>query len=196
MQPPSTSVLLLARLGSIDDPEAWSRFVVLYGPHVIRWCRNYGLQEADAQDVAQDVLLRLSKQLSRFQYDPSKSFRGWLRTVVHSAWISWVKRQRPWEQGSGMSEALRPLQEIPARDDLLARIEAQYDRELFEIAVARVRDRVEPRTWEMFRLLAFDGEKGEEVADRLGLAPNTPFAARNKVQRLIREEVEKLDPSS
>lgn len=79
----STSVGLVIRLTSgVADPQSWERFVYTYGPQFIRWCRDHGLQEADALDVSQEVLLRISKQLTRLKYDPTRSFRGWLHAVI------------------------------------------------------------------------------------------------------------------
>ncbi len=187
--------MMLARLGSgNNDPEAWSRFVLVYGPQVVRWCRNYGLQEADAHDVAQDVLLQFSKQIGRFEYDPSKSFRGWLRTLVHASWYAWVNRKRDWHTGTGDVKAQSLLEELPARENLVARLEEEYDRELLELAIEHVRNRVEAHTWETFRLLALDNVSGKEVAEKLALKLNTVYAIRNKVQRMIREEMARLDP--
>ena len=59
-----TSATLLGRVGlSPSDPAAWARFVSLYGSRIRGWCRRWGLQEADSEDVTQDVLLRLSQKL-------------------------------------------------------------------------------------------------------------------------------------
>ena len=192
---PATSAMLLARLGTgTENSDAWARFVVLYGPHILRWCRNYGLQDSDAQDVAQEVLLQISKQIGQFRYDPSKRFRGWLRAVVHSSWYAWISRSREWHHGHGDDAIYERLEAEAARDDLAARIDAEYDRELFEMACESVRRRIEPQSWEAFRLLAIEGLSGREVAERLGMKPNTSFVARFRVQRMIQEEIERLDP--
>jgi RNA polymerase sigma-70 factor (ECF subfamily) len=153
------------------------------------------LQDSDADDVAQEVLLLLSKQMRRFQYDPSKRFRCWLKAVVHSTWCDWAARRRDWQIGSVDPRVLEQLETAAAGEDLLDRIVAQYDRELLETASRRARERVEPHTWEAYRLLAYDGLSGQEVADRLGIRLNRAYSARFKVQQLIREEFERLDPA-
>ena len=61
------------------DQAAWSEFVDHYGPKIMGWCQKWKLQEADAQDVTQNVLLRLAEKLKDFSYDATKSFRAWLR---------------------------------------------------------------------------------------------------------------------
>ena len=191
---PSTHETLLAAVCSRPfDAQGWSRFVFLYGPHVLAWCRRYGLQDADARDVAQEVLFRFMKQAERFQYDRSRKFRGYLRTITHAAWCDWVERRWAGIEAGDDAPTAEALDRLPARDDLLARLEARYDRELFELAMRRVERRVEPRTWEAFRLLAIERLRGKEVADRLGMQLGSAFAARHKVQRLIRETVQQLD---
>src|SRR4051812_8102449 len=83
----STRVSLLERLrDSPQDSEAWGEFVGRYRPLLGAWGRHWGLQEADAEDVAQAVLLRLAVKLRQFDYDPAQSFRGWLRTMARHAW--------------------------------------------------------------------------------------------------------------
>ena len=70
-----TSATLLGRVGlSPSDHVAWERFVGVYGSKIRGWCRRWGLQEADTEDVTQDVLLRLAQKLGTFQYDPVAQF--------------------------------------------------------------------------------------------------------------------------
>jgi len=192
---PDTSVTLITRLGEGPvDPAAWARFVIVYGPHIIRWCRSYGLQPSDADDVAQEVLLQLSRQMHQFRLDPSKRFRGWLRKVVHGAWYAWSTNRRPWDEGTGDDLVHERLAAEAARDDLLTRIDAQFDRELFEIASESIRRRVEARSWEAFRLLAIEGIPGQEVADQLAIGVHAAINARYRIQKMIREEIARLDP--
>ena len=83
----ATSPTLLGRLRQDPaDGAAWSTFVLRYGPRIHAWCRQWRLQEADAQDVTQDVLIKLVARMRTFTYDASGSFRGWLKTVTYHAW--------------------------------------------------------------------------------------------------------------
>src|SRR5436305_1219536 len=90
------------------------------------------------------------------------------------------------ELGSGQTTVLERLGEVAARDDLASRLAEAYDGELLELAMERVRLRVEPRTWEAFRL------SGIEVASRVGIEVATAYKARSKVQKMLREEVRLL----
>lgn len=178
------------------NPQAWASFVDHYGPRIYRWCRRWGLQEADAQDVTQDVLLRLATRLRDFAYDPRRSFRGWLRTLTHNAWHDHLENRRRPGQGSGDSQVQQQLYSAEAREDLLRQLDEEFDRELLEEAMHRVQVRVEARTWNAFRLLAIEGRTGAEVAGQLEMKVATVFVARSKVQRMLREEVRRLEASA
>ena len=189
----STSETLLNRVRSPLDQEAWNEFVERYGRRIYGWCRQWGLQEADAEDVTQDVLLRLARKMGGFAYDPSRSFRGWLRTLTHHAWSDFLEcRKRP-GAGSGDDEVTRALEQVEARDDLTRWLDEEFTRALFEEASARVRLRVQPHTWEAFRLTAVEGKSGAEVAALLGMQVATVFVARSKVQKMLQDEARRLD---
>ena len=190
---PSTRVTLLERLR--HDPAnqaAWNEFVGQYGPTLYRWCRGLGLQEADAEDVTQMVLLRLVAKLRTFAYDPSLSFRAWLRTVTRHAWSDFVaSRQRP-GAGRGGSDVYQRLESLAARDDLVRQLEEQFDLELLQEATRRVRPRVDDRTWQAFQLLAFGGLSGAAAASRLDMKVATVFVNKSNVQKMLREEIRRL----
>ncbi len=132
-----TSATLLDRVGiSPHDEAAWARFVELYGSKIRGWCRRWGLQEADAEDVTQDVLLRLAQKLGTFHYDPSRSFRGWLRTVTRNALAGFLADRKRQCSGSGDDEVLKQLQSTQARDDLVKHLEDQFDAEIVAVACA------------------------------------------------------------
>jgi RNA polymerase sigma-70 factor (ECF subfamily) len=188
-----TSPTLLNRLRqSPTDHGAWSTFVARYGPRIYGWCRNWKLQEADARDVTQNVLMRLLDKLRTFEYDPGRSFRGWLRTLTQHACSEFAGARRA-APGSGDAAVLAWLQTVEARADLVARLEEEFDQELFDEAMARVRLRVTPAKWEVFRLMALEGRSGAEVAQRLEMKVATAFVVRSKVQRMIQDEIKKLE---
>jgi RNA polymerase sigma factor (sigma-70 family) len=190
-----TSPTLLGRLReSPTDGAAWGSFVARYGPPTLLWCRKRGLQHADAEDVTQEILVRLARSLRSFSYDPSRSFRGWLRRVSQRALSEYFGALASEQRGSGDSVVLEIVGSVEARGDLLARLEAEFDLELLDEAMARVRLRVEPATWEAFKASAMDGLSGTETASRLGLNLTTVYKARSRVQAMIRDELAILDP--
>jgi RNA polymerase sigma-70 factor (ECF subfamily) len=189
-----TSIAMLAKLRQDPtDQAAWSEFVRRYGPWIYRWCRQWHLPEADAQDVTQNVLLVLAKQMRTFDYDPALSFRGWLKTVTHHAWDRYVRNRGRPGRGSGDSAVLELLQNVAAGDDLAKRIQEGFDREFLQEAMERVRARVAPHTWEAFRLTGVEGLSGAEAAARLSLKVATVFVYRGRVQRMLQEELARLE---
>ena len=106
--------------------------------------------------MTQAVLATLCTKMKTFTYDPSLSFRGWLRTLTHHTWSDLVARRRLVLAGGGQGEGADWLESIEARDDLMELLNEQFDHELLDEAIVRVRLRVEPHTWEAFRLTAFE----------------------------------------
>jgi RNA polymerase sigma-70 factor (ECF subfamily) len=188
----SASLLACLRDGAADAP-TWETFVRRYGPHVYRWCRHWGLQEADAQDVTQAVLTKLVVKLRDFTYDPARSFRAYLKTLARYAWQDYREAAGRPGGGSGDSAALERLHTVEARDDLLGHLDAEFERAVLEEALGRVRGRVEPHTWEAFRLTALEGLSGADAGARLGLKVATVYKARSKVQKLLQEETARLE---
>jgi RNA polymerase sigma factor (sigma-70 family) len=189
-----TSPTLLGRLSLLPaDQAAWAEFAERYGRKIYGWCRHWKLQEADAEEVTQEVLLKLARKMQTFVYDPSRSFRAWLKTVTHHAWRDFVDGRRRTQSGSGDPQVLEMLQTIQAGDNLVEQLDDEFARELLDEALARVRVRVQPHTWKAFQLLAFEGLSGAEAASRLNMKIATVFVARSKVQKMIHEELRRLD---
>lgn len=189
-----TRVTLLVRLQR--DPtnqEAWAAFVEHYGPRIYAWCQRWHMQDADAQDATQDVLLRLADKLRTFVYDPSRSFRGWLKTLTrHACSEFWDGQRRP-GLGSGDSQVARVLKNVEAREDLVQRLDEAFDREVLEQAMHSVRLRVAPQTWEAFRLTALEGLSGAEAAQRIPMQVAQVYVARRRVQKMLQAEVARLE---
>jgi RNA polymerase sigma-70 factor (ECF subfamily) len=189
-----TSPTLLGRLRQEPTDEvAWAEFVERYGRRIYAWSRHSGLQQADAEDVTQMVLVRLAEQMRTFAYDPSKSFRGWLRTVTRHAWSDFVRARQRGGRASGDGAAADALDTLPARDDLVSRLAEQFDQEILEEATARVRLRVAPAQWEAFRLCAVEGLPAAEAASRLNRTVASVFKAKARVQAKLRDEIARLE---
>lgn len=190
----STSITLLGRLHqNPNDPGAWHDFVNRYGRTIYLWCRGWNLQDADAQDVAQNVLLEIARKMRTFTYDPTRSFRAWLKTLAHAAWCDFAASRQSRYQGSGDSAIHTLLQALPSPDEFTRQVEDQYDTELLEAATVRVRMRIQPQTWEVFRLLVYEERSGAEVAARLGLKVAAVYVAKSRVQAMLKEEIAQLE---
>jgi RNA polymerase sigma factor (sigma-70 family) len=191
---PTTRVTLLVRLRrDPSDPASWDEFVERYGRHIYRWCRQWKLQDADADDVTQNILVTLTQKLHAFEYDPTRSFRGWLKTVAHHAWRDFEESRRRRPAAADQDGAHDRMLSVEAREDLEQRLEKAFDLELLEAAKSRVRLRVAPHTWEAFRLMTFEALPVTEVASRVRMQVAMVYVAKSKVQRMLQEEIGKLD---
>jgi RNA polymerase sigma factor (sigma-70 family) len=191
-----TRITLLGKLRRDPTNEAaWAEFVDLYGAKVYAWCRKWNLQEADAQDVTQNVLLKLARKMGEFVYDPSRSFRAWLKTLTYHAWSDFLESRRRPGLGSGDSHIVDILNSLEAREDLVRQLEEEFDRELLNEAMLRVRLRVAPQTWQAFVLTAQEGLSGAEAAVRIPMQVAQVFVAKRRVQKMLREEVARLEKS-
>lgn len=190
----STRITLLARLAGSGEPDqaAWDEFVRHYGVRIIHWCERWGLQAADVEDVSQQILLKLSRRMRTFEYDPSQSFRAWLKTITRNALLDF-ESDRDRAPTNGTTESLLTIE---ARTDLESQLEAEFDRELLEEALRRVKARVAPHTWEAFRLTALDQLDAAEVARRLNMSVGAVYQARSGVVKRLQEERAHLECGS
>jgi RNA polymerase sigma factor (sigma-70 family) len=189
-----TSVTLLGRLRQDPrDQSAWNDFVARYQPQILKWSRGWGLKEPDAQDVTQAVLLKLSSLMAKFAYDSSRSFRAWLKTLAHHAWRDLVAEKKRAGIASGDSRMGEFFENLEAGDDLVRHIEEEFQRELMDQAMAMVRERVAPRTWDAFRLTALEGCSGAAAAAQLEMKVARVYVAKSEVKAMIRREVRKLE---
>jgi len=187
-----TSLTLLERLqNNPADPQAWSLFVERYQPRIRAWCRNWGMQDSDADDVAQDVLLKLFAALRKFRYDPARSFRAWLKTVTQHAWSDFVSaRCKDPGQNAGPVDTIAESAE--AKSDLERQIGDAFDAELLELAIHRVKKRVKPGTWAAFQFTVVEGLSGADAAKKLQIPVAHLFVAKNRVQKMLQEEARML----
>jgi RNA polymerase sigma-70 factor (ECF subfamily) len=138
----TTSISLLQRLRQPGEQEAWARFVKLYTPMLFSWARWVGMNDSDASDLVQDILTTLVQRLPLFNYDQSKSFRGWLMTLVLNCWRDRQRRQavRPGEFHAGTTlnpagpDTVAELAESEYRQQLVARPAQQLEEFLVGLA--------------------------------------------------------------
>src|SRR6516164_11040415 len=109
---PSTQPSLLLRLRNQEDDRAWAQFVEIYGPLVHRLARRRGLQEADAQDLVQEVFRAVARAIERYDPDPERgSFRGWLSRIAGNLIINLLIAQKRHPRGTGETNLLRLMEQ-------------------------------------------------------------------------------------
>jgi RNA polymerase sigma factor (sigma-70 family) len=177
------------------DQDAWTEFIRRYRPRVYAWCTERGLQPSDAEDVTQNVFLKLTETMRLFRYDPSRSFRAWLKTVTRNAAADFLEGLRQHLRTVDI-HAAGLIDSVEARVDLARRLEAVFDQEVVEMAMGRVRERVKEATWEAFRLAAEQGKSAAETAALLGKPVAHVFVAKHRVQKMLEEEIRRLGGDS
>jgi RNA polymerase sigma-70 factor (ECF subfamily) len=192
-----TGSTLLALFRNPADPQAWEAFVDRYTPLVAAWCRHWKLQNADLQEVTQEVLLKLTRSIHKFPYDPAKGhFRGWLKTLTHNVWRDLQDSRRRAGWGSSDPRIQGLLEEHVDRNGLAEALDQGFLMDLYEEARARVQLRVSPAAWQVFQLLVLEGSSGADVAAKLHMKVATVYTTKCRVQTMLQEEVRKLEPSA
>lgn len=189
---PVTRPSLLVRVRDVDDREAWSEFVALYAPVIHSYARRRGLQDADAADLAQDVLIAISRNIAAFEYKPRLGrFRAWLFTVTRNTFLNLVKAGKRHPVATGDSDFQAMLNQQGEPDDRNS-WEADWRKRVFEWAMQRARLVFEDSTWAAFSMVAIDGRPAKEAADKTGLSVGAVYIAKSRVTARIRQEIEEL----
>jgi len=188
---PSTKASLLARLRKGTDTSAWRLFVDLYTPLVFRFCRQRGLQDADADEVAQAVMARVFKSIGRFTYDPERGrFRNWLGVVT----VREIARHREQSarpgRGSGAGQGEDLVAQVAGADD--SDWLEEFNTPVLTIALARIRPEFDEATWQAFDWTWIGDVKPQIAAARLQRPVAWVYKARFFVLKRLRVEVQFL----
>jgi len=147
------------------------------------------LQDADAADVTQGIMLILRDVMPEFIYDPDKGrFRDWLSVITRHACHRFLERDE--------SRKYKPiLDEIQARDELERSLDEQGRIEALHAAMEEVRKRVSPRDWRIFHQLSFEGRSGAELAKELGMTIAAVYKVASRVRKRVAEQVREFGGS-
>jgi len=212
--PSSISSTLLDRIRS-RQPEAWRRFVDLYGPVVYRWCRQLGVGYADAADVVQETFAAVAAGVGRFHRDaPGDSFGGWLRTITRNKVFDHFRRRQGRPTAEGGTNAYREMLNVPESVDSVSRGEGsaggvsafpgdsreafganerlEFDGRFARRVLDLVRAEFEPRTWDAFWRITVDGQTPAEVAAAVEMSLPAVYKAKSRVLQRLRAALKDL----
>lgn len=180
-----TSVSLLDRLRGSDDAAAWQRLVDIYQPWLRAWLCAHVLQPADVDDLVQDVLTILLRELPAFQHNGrTGAFRAWLRGMLLNR-----LRQFRRQSVSVVEGADSYLDQLANETSELTQ---QWDREHDQNVVSRLLQLIstdfDSRTWWAFRAFVIDGRPAADVAAELDMSPGAVWSAKSHVLKRLREE--------
>ncbi len=182
--PPS----LLLRIRDQQDVEAWQTFAAVYAPMIYGYCRHRSMQEADAADVAQEVLSRVAWSMRNFEYRPDRGrFLDWLGTVARNEIARFQRRASRPDRGLG-GDAEKDLDEFQSPDQDSAWVD-QFQSHLLESSLDRIRPQFDPSTWQAFERVWLTDRPAREVARELGLPIEKVYVAKSRVLKRLREEV-------
>lgn len=186
-----TSTTLLFRIQALE-PEAWRRFVHLYGPLIFQWCRQAGFQDADAADIGQEVFRAVARTITSFRHDRSTgTFQGWLRTIVRNKIRDHVRRQRPGDDGAGGSDAQAALLALPADSDSSSDSDVSDKKDqlaLYRRAMDLLLADYKDDTRQAFLRVVVDNHDPADVARDLGMSKNAIYLAKSRILKRLREE--------
>ena len=192
-----TSYTLLMRVRDVSDQQAWNEFVECYAPKIFLWCRRFHLQESDASDVTQEVLVKLVSAMKSFVYDPARgSFRGWLKTITTNA----VRDLgRTWQRdgravgNAHLAQLLESLEDPKAVKVLEEVIEGAHQQQILQEAETQVALRVQPHTWKAYQLTAMQQRPAAQVARELQMRISEVYVAKSRVMKMLRETIALLE---
>ena len=185
---------LLIRLRDAQDGDAWTEFVEVYSPFVYGYMRRRGLQDADAADVAQEVLRTVVRSVGGFEHGRRPgSFRKWLVTIARSRLADFAARRSGEVSGSGDTTTLEALNQQPGQDDEEVLLDQEYHRCLFQWAAEKIRGEFQESTWQAFWRTYVDGEGCEQVARQLQMSLGAVYVARSRVLARLRQKVRQVE---
>ena len=182
------------RLRDARDQQAWETFLEIYQPLILRLARQRNIQDADAREVTQEVLLTVAGAIHRWETDPTRgTFRGWLATITRNLVVNFLIRQSRHPRGSGDSDVKQWLEQQPAPDcEASVLFDTERKRQLFRWAAEQVRQEFREATWQAFWRTAVEGQDVTTAASELGVSAGVVYVARSRIMKRIREQVEEV----
>ncbi len=184
---PTTSVGLLDGLRDCPSPVAWERFWSLYSPVLHRFCCRRGLQDSDADDVVQQVMIAMNQRMSTFRYLRDRGqFRSWLATIALR--ILWKKKTRDRRHAMVLLDADQLDQFASHSLDIVADLNSAVS----DVALENIQPEFSAEVWEAFTRVWLRDESPCEVAKQAGRAPHWVYKAKFTVLSRLKVEVQRI----
>ena len=205
---------LLSRLKDWDDHESWRDFFETYWRLIYGLAVKSGLTPTEAEDVVQETLLAVAKEMPDFKYDRARgTFKGWLFEITRRRIANQVRKRlkhRPAAVGSLASEATRQLfgrgeepdqrrtatiERVPDpnSDELEGLWDQEWQSNLLEASIVRVKKRVSAKQYQMFNLYVMLQWPMNQVKKTLGVSAAQVYMAKMRISRLLKSEVKTLE---
>jgi RNA polymerase sigma-70 factor (ECF subfamily) len=185
-----TTVSLIGRLAGGPTDDDWRRLDDLYRPLLRAWVARAGVPASDVDDLVQDVLLVVFREIAEFEWRGHGAFRAWLRTILAHRVRDYFRGQKYRPTATGDSDFLRRLDELESPDSALSRLwDREHDEHVAASLMRRVQGDFAPATWQAFRRHVLEGEPAARVAEEYGLSLNSVLLAKSRVLQRLRQEL-------
>jgi RNA polymerase sigma-70 factor (ECF subfamily) len=190
---------LVDRLANWDDRKRWQEFFDTYWKLIYSAARKSGLTDAEAQEVVQETVITVAKNIDKLKYDPAiGSFKGWLLQITRWRIADQFRKREPGDAkraGSSDDCATATIERLPDSRilDLDALWEMEWKENLFEAAIARVKKKIEPKQFQIFDCYVCKEWPAQKVAERLGVNIGQVYLARHRVGALLKNEIKALE---
>jgi len=197
-----TRLSLLTRLKHWDDQDGWQQFFDTYWRLLYGVARQAGLTDAEAQDVVQIVVIEVAAKMrdGKFIYRADGSFKAWLLTLTQWRVTDQFRRRQSAGARLHQQEGKTKLMEEVADDRVQERIAASWDAEwennLLQQALDKVKPRVAARTFQIFQLHVQKEWSVPKVMETLGVGRAQVYMAKLRVSNLVKKELAKLKKKS
>ncbi len=197
--PNATRSSLVNRLRDWDDQTGWQEFFDRYWKLIYAVAIKTGLSDAEAQDVVQETVVAVAKQMREGGYDRTKSsFKNWLCLITRRRIIDHFRRRTKF--------AKRPLaSEDTSRTDTIARVpdpanlelgavwDEEWRKNLVDAAIERVKEKVSSKQFQIFDLAVLKDIPVREVTKLLKVNTAQVYLARHRISALVKKEVARLE---
>lgn len=189
----TTPVSLLESLQQDPHGEAWRQFVDLYEPWLRDALRRHLLQTADVDDLVQEVMAVLVKEVPHFRPSGRKgAFRAWLRGVTRNR-LRELWRQRRDVPAADRADFTDRLDQLADDQSELSRLwDREHDHHVVTQLLGSIAGDFEPITWQAFRAFVMEGRKAADVAAELGISEGSVWTAKSRVLKRLREVAKNL----
>lgn len=195
---------LLGRLKNWQDDESWGDFFNTYWKLIYNFALQRGLSHQEAEEVVQDTVVAVAKSIPKFEYDPAKcAFKTWLLTVTRSKIANQLERRARRAalavgapDDSRQTSLVESLPDDQAQEQLENAWNEEWQKNLMDAAVHRLKRRVSIEQFQMFDLFVLKGWPARDVAKTLGVTVAHVYVAKHRLAKLVREEVAALEEKS
>ena len=193
---------LLSRLRDLEDNQSWRTFFDTYWRLLYNVARKSGLSDQQAQDVVQETVIAVARKMPEFRYDPIKgSFKQWLllicRRRVQDHFRKAYSPSMSIEQEAD-DDTARWTENFPdpelSPDALIDEIwEHEWRENIFRAALAKVRQQVNPKQYQVFDCCVLQNRRPVEVARMLGMNAAQVYLAKHRVSAAVKQAVKELE---